>query len=90
MSVWLPTPSYLLLTHAQLAHVPRVDDGGANELFIPRQLRVGLTAEADDPSQDAVPNCRPCLGEVPMRSKVTGVRLILEHGMWIFAKATAE
>ena len=79
-----PTPSYLLLMHAQLGHVPSDDDGEAGELFIIRKLRVGLTAEADDPSLAAVPRCNPCAVELALRATIPPCRLKFQDYFWRF------
>lgn len=85
-----PTPSYLLLMHAQLGHVPPEDDGEAGELFVHRQLRTGLTAEPDDPSQAGVPNCRACSIEMATRSNMPPARLVFEECVWRFIRVAAE
>ena len=85
-----PTPSYLLLMHSQLGHVPPDDDGEAGELFIPRQQRAGLTAEADDPSQTAVPKCRACSVQMAVRMAMPPARLMFEDCTWRFITVAAQ
>jgi hypothetical protein len=85
-----PTPSYLLLMHSQLGAVPPADDGEGGELFIHRQLRTGLTAEADDPAHAGVPMCRAWSVEIAVRTNLPPARLVFDESAWRFVNIGTE
>jgi hypothetical protein len=76
--------------HAQLGQVPPAEDGQGGELFIPRPLRTGLTAEPDDPSQTAAPNCRACSVEMAIRASTSQPRPMFDECTWRFMPAAVE
>ena len=85
-----PTASYLLLMHAQLGHIPPEDDGMSCELFIVRQLRMGLTSEPDAPSRRGIPRCDACATHIAVHVNAPPLRLVFEDCTWRFVNVAGE
>lgn len=85
-----PTPSYLLLMHAQLGNTPPVDDGQEGELFMRRGLRTALTVEADDPAHSGIPRCRACSVELAVLASMAPTQLVVDGSTWRFVRLAGE
>jgi hypothetical protein len=88
--VYEPNSSHLVAANGKMFDCTSGDGEDADELFIARGLRSGLTSQADDPNRLQMPVCLACAQE-PQRHPTGGrMRLVSDRGVWTIPSAAGR